>query len=166
MGNNPVIGFDMRGDTVLMQNLPNRDFNGGGKSEVKIVSSELLFSELYYREWGGADINWANQPAYIQRQYANYNEGYARQHAGVAERDNAFAMNMAFFVATDGIGEIVGPAIAGWLGRGGSKALEGVQLNKIAGDAFKDELADVLTAAGRTVTKEAYKWTPFRKKIY
>ena len=37
----------------------------------------------------------------------------------------------------------------------------GVQLNKIAGDAFRDDLAEALTAAGRTVEKEVFKRTPF-----
>ncbi len=39
-----------------------------------------------------------------------------------------------------------------------------VQANRIAGNAFRDELAAGLTAEGRQVSKEVYKWTPFGKR--
>jgi len=47
----------------------------------------------------------------------------------------------------------------------GAKPLAQVQLNRIAGNAFRDELAQLLKAAGRTVEKEVYKWTPFGKRF-
>jgi hypothetical protein len=37
--------------------------------------------------------------------------------------------------------------------------------NKIAGDAFRDEIANGLEAEGRDVSKEVYKWTPFGKRF-
>lgn len=158
MGNNPVIRFDMRGDTVLMQNLPNGDLNGGELSQANVVSSRLSFGELHTRElYGGANINWANQPDYIQRQYANYNEGYARQHKGVAERDNAMALNIGIFVLTDGVGELVGPAIYAWGGRliGRFATTEGIAASKAAGILGEDAVGisgskTAINVGGRT----------------
>jgi hypothetical protein len=37
--------------------------------------------------------------------------------------------------------------------------------NKAVGDAFRDELAALLTKAGRQVQTEVYKWTPFGKRF-
>jgi RHS repeat-associated protein len=39
-----------------------------------------------------------------------------------------------------------------------------VQANRTAGNAFRDELAELLKASGRTVEKEVYHWTPFGKR--
>lgn len=49
---------------------------------------------------------------------------------------------------------------------GGGEALEtGIQANKIAGDAFRDEIAGLLQNEGREVSTEVYKWTPFGRRF-
>jgi RHS repeat-associated protein len=64
-----------------------------------------------------------------------------------------------------GIGsKLAGSKIGGAAGAAGSKLPQIIQ-NKIAGDAFRDELAAVLRAAGRDVETEVYKWTPFGKRF-
>jgi RHS repeat-associated protein len=64
-----------------------------------------------------------------------------------------------------GIGsKLAGSKIGGAAGAAGSKLPQIIQ-NKIAGDAFRDELAAVLRAAERDVETEVYKWTPFGKRF-
>jgi RHS repeat-associated protein len=46
-----------------------------------------------------------------------------------------------------------------------AKGVAQVTLNREAGNAFRDELADQLSQAGRQVTREVYKKTPFGKRF-
>jgi len=55
------------------------------------------------------------------------------------------------------VGVAGGPIILGVLAEEGSA----VAANRLAGNAFRDELASLLTSAGRQVQTEVYKWTPF-----
>lgn len=40
-----------------------------------------------------------------------------------------------------------------------------VQLNRIVGNAFRDQLANGLIQEGREVATEVYKWTPFGRRF-
>ena len=59
-------------------------------------------------------------------------------------------------------------AAAKSLAKGGLKLgaeLAGVQANRIAGNAFRDEIAQALQAEGRDVGTEVYKATPFGRRF-
>ncbi len=57
-----------------------------------------------------------------------------------------------------------GGIMRGWLGSNTTKQV-GVQANRTAGNAFRDELADALRKSGRDITTEVYKKTPFGRRF-
>jgi hypothetical protein len=64
-----------------------------------------------------------------------------------------------------GLGGLTG-GLGSWLSRGAGAAddVANVLLNQQRGNAARDELADLLTAAGRDVNKDKYFPTPFGKR--
>ena len=95
--------------------------------------------------------------------------GYSDIAGHQAPPEQASNATEAVAMAATKAAVIAGPALLGGVGEGAAAETPGkaalLQMNKAAGDAFRDAVAGSLKAAGRDVQTEVTKQTPFGKRV-
>lgn len=180
--NNPINTIDPFGlDTVAAANVVWDKFNTKndeiGLNEVSITANkgeakakrayDQILNEVqgnYKKSVGGLFQGYPDNLQNIAadvfyRRYIKYNEiNPFTGHARVVGLEDA---NWIIDLAAGGIVSLTKTGIALAAARGSGIAEAQVTINRLAGNAFRDELAAALEAEGRTVSKEVFKRTPF-----
>ncbi|WPU99896.1 RHS repeat-associated core domain-containing protein [Mucilaginibacter sp. cycad4] len=176
MGNNPVTRSDpdggADGDPVTVKSTPT----GYITSDITITAERIerptirQFEPNFWQSWSMSK-NWASKTSYgivngiyltgktlfwpSKNQANNLDGSWATPN----ERVGAFGNTFALAIPTGKTASVVKTGVEAIAIKEVETAT--VQLNKIAGDAFRDELAAALEAEGRTVKTEVFKRTPF-----
>jgi RHS repeat-associated protein len=133
--------------------LPGGNSPGIGEAEVSSATQGEYRSPETLRALVPGQIAWDTAVnSYRQGEY-----GYAAEYLGAMLGEQT--LTVATFGLVGGSGIVRGASEAVTLSQGG------VQANRAAGNAFRDEIAALLRAAGREVATEVYKPTPFGKRF-
>ncbi|WP_439698633.1 RHS repeat domain-containing protein [Mucilaginibacter sp. AW1-7] len=178
MGNNPVIGIDPTGgydhwwqswaaSLFGLRGSTFQDHSGG------INDGQYYFGKESENQDGSAGVTFIKHygEGSAMNQLVNHvMTEVARQEYMRHKKPDIGAVESPIIDPIDFVGGFVSGGLKGLAATGvrageAELVVSGIQVNKIAGDAFRDELAAALRAEGRVVTPEAYKWTPFGKRF-
>jgi hypothetical protein len=150
--------FEGPTDTVRL-----RMYERGGRTVADLTAPNGQFSPRFNWEEGGG-INWNGYSVTIPTAKGVLDAAVAeagRDPWAIALTTPVLAAEIAPHLAALGVW---GLARAGALRQSSKVAVPQVTANRIAGNAFRDELATALRAEGRTVEIEVYKPTLFGKR--